>query len=171
MKIYFAGMPTSAEVGELEKAFSVLEPGQDILYEEIESVIHHKANTNRFRTVTSRWRKLVRSQRFLVIEAIAGVGFHVQTPTEQLAAGVKDYGRSARGLGRAFRKVSEVSPEALSPVKRAEQEHIRRVMSYGIDGVQKSRREMIKPPSAIAGLPHAAPPDDRHHRDRQPLKP
>lgn len=157
-KVYFSGMPTSVEIAEIEKAFPLLEAGQDILYDEIESVIGHKHGTNRFRTITAAWRRKVRRERFLVIEAVAGIGFHIQTPTEQLSSGVKDFGKSARSMGRAFHKVSEVAPEALSGPKRAEQEHYRRVMSYALDSVAKSRRELIKPPTATQPLPFAAPP-------------
>lgn len=159
--VYFHGMPTRVEVAELEAAFPSLEAGQDILYDEVEKVIRITRDKSRFRVVTEAWRRKVRREKMLVIECVAGLGYHVQTPTEQINSGAKDYRNSARAMGRAHRKVAEVDPNQLSPVKRVEQEHYLGVMSRALDAVNKSRRALIQPPGPQQSIHHAMPPEDK----------
>jgi hypothetical protein len=143
------GMPTRVEVAEIERAYPTLERGQDILYDEIAEIIGKPHGHPRFHSVTDAWRKKVRREKNLIIECIPKLGFHVMTAAEQVDSGVSDFGKGVRVIRRGFGKVADTPPEQLSGPSRAKQEHSQRIMSHMLDGLQRSRRELTKPPLAI----------------------
>jgi len=58
MTIFNGGVPTDVDVSEIRKTWPDIKPGDEISYDEIAAVIHVPIGAHRFRTVTSRWRRM-----------------------------------------------------------------------------------------------------------------
>ena len=68
--LFFGGVTTKPEVRRLMEAFPLesLEPGFQIPYGEITKIIGAEPRSNRFRTVTNSWRKLLRSEHSIIVD-------------------------------------------------------------------------------------------------------
>ena len=70
-KVFFGGIPTDVDVNKLKSAYPTrkLLIGDIFLYSEIEKLLGLNRRDYRFRTVTSRWRKLVELESNKIIGA------------------------------------------------------------------------------------------------------
>jgi len=58
MTLFQGGVPTDVDVTEIRKAWPNIKPGDEIGYDDVSAVIKVPVGAHRFRTVTSRWRRM-----------------------------------------------------------------------------------------------------------------
>ncbi len=83
-KLVFGGVPTNAEVNILLNRYDDAKPGTVIPYGEVEELIHTERDDSRFRTITSRWRRMSFRKHNSVIICIPNVGFKIAAPDERI---------------------------------------------------------------------------------------
>lgn len=116
-KLFAGGVPTEPEVRALREAFpeGEMKPGQVIPYEEVERVINTRRDDNRFRSVTTRWRKVVeRETGDVVLGSEPNVGFKVLDNTAKISLGHSKLTTAVRSSRRAYVLTARVSPKELS---------------------------------------------------------
>lgn len=103
-RAYFGGMPTSIDIKKLLDHWPISEMKvHDIfLHSEIEEIIQTPKKSNRYQTVTTRWRKRVRSdtQKIVIGPMPDGTGFWVLSESEK-------HELSRCRLRESFRKARE----------------------------------------------------------------
>lgn len=102
MKTFFAGIPTEIDVRSIREAFpdEKLTSGMKISHGEIEPLINCDRKSYRYKTVTSRWRKLVENATNKVVAADPGVGFVVLSEIGKVGLS----GTKLRSAGRIARR-------------------------------------------------------------------
>lgn len=58
MTLFQGGVPTDVDVAEIRKAWPSIKPGDEIGYDDVSAVIKVPVEAHRFRTVTTRWRRM-----------------------------------------------------------------------------------------------------------------
>lgn len=156
-KPFFGGVPTAGDVKKLLEAFPDPEVGEVIPYARVAEIIKVDSASNRFRTVTTAWRRAVlRTQNFRM-EAVSGRGFR-RLPEIERSRGNRIGWR--RDQGRAAQKTRDL---ALTDTKEFDSrelqshDHARRVMQAHVEYTATAVRE-IAPPKPIPQLPRRSPP-------------
>lgn len=100
-KVFFGGVPTSIDIRKLQEQWpeTEMKAGDTFPYEEIEIVISEGRSTNRFKTITNRWRNIVERNTGKRINPDGLNGFKVLTESEKLAA-IEGKRRSIEKQGR-----------------------------------------------------------------------
>lgn len=121
--LYFKGLPTDMDIRKLREKYPITEltRGKVITYAEIEKLLELEWNSNRFKTVTNRWRRLIEKESGLYLDPnIPGVSFKVLTHQEQV---VKMRKKQKTG-NRCYRNVVKIgkntSPDELSEEDKKE---------------------------------------------------
>jgi hypothetical protein len=102
--LFFGGVPTEPDVRALRDAFpeAEMEPGTIIPYERVEALIGAGRKSNRWKTVTEKWRKIVENQTGrVIIGTVAGVGFKVLDNTQKVDLGYSKFSSAVRIARRA----------------------------------------------------------------------
>lgn len=86
--VYRAGVPTDIDINKIREAYpdSTLKAGDVIGYDEIEDLLDIGRNSNRFKTVTLRWRTMVEKESAIIIGTKRSVGFKVLNNVETFNA-------------------------------------------------------------------------------------
>jgi hypothetical protein len=149
---------TGPEVRKLIEAFPNIQRGQLITHDEIEKVIRHKRDSNRYKTVTSRWRKEVENERGIVIDGrgeAQGVGFRALLDGEQVKFGVNQRKASQRRIRRWHGAVSRVDEAKLSDselrVRQHEMMNAAALHALMIEGEAQVRLDAFKQAHALPG--------------------
>lgn len=149
------GLPTRPDVDLLLKTWPTPQIGDRFPYEAIERLLNISRTENRFRTVTTNWRKRLHEQFNIVVEAEAGEYFYVASADEISARtyGVlKFVGRKAN----KHRKKLAVA-KAENDQQRQTIEHQARLM-LAVEKDAKKHRMNILPQAATPVQPQIAPP-------------
>lgn len=117
-KLFFGGTPTDLEVKRIRDQWpdSQLKEGQVITYDEMAAVIGSPKNSNRFRTVTARWKKMVEhdSQMEILIGVQYGVGFTVLNDSQKLGVSVAKIKTAVKAVRRSFLVAGHVDAKKLT---------------------------------------------------------
>lgn len=119
--VFFGGVPTDPEVRQLREAYpeSEMEPGHVIPYDDVAKVINTGKATNRFRSVTTRWRNIVeRETGRIVIGTEAGVGFKVLDNSQKIDLGHSKLASAVKSSRRAYLLTARVETRGLSQEER-----------------------------------------------------
>jgi len=83
--MHFGGVPQDPDIRKLREAYpeQKLEDGQVISYAEIERLLLEHRGSNRWKGVTSKWRKQVKEETGIVIGVERGKGFKVLQDSEK----------------------------------------------------------------------------------------
>lgn len=150
------GLPTRPDVDLLLRTWPAPKVGDVFPYDAIEKLLGLTHGDNRFRTVTTNWRKRMHEQMGVVVEARTGEAFYVASADDVSArtySVIKFVGRKAH---KHRRKLATVKIE--SDEQRATIEHQARVM-LAIEKDAKRHRMNILPPSPTTqAQPQLAPP-------------
>lgn len=83
--VFRGGVPTEPDIYRLNERFGKPKEGDEIPWEAIEAVIDEPRDTSRFRTVVSRWRKIMLRDHNIVLKAIGqGRGLVVADPSQRI---------------------------------------------------------------------------------------
>lgn len=123
------GSPTLPDIQAIRAKYPdhKLEEGQIIDYEMIAKIIGQSKDSNRFRSVTTRWRKLVEEETGrLMIGTELGVGFKVLSNKSKLELGVGKQRAGVRCIQRANVIGHLVEPKKLSEEDRERHAQLQR---------------------------------------------
>lgn len=121
--LHIGGLTTDPQIRRLSERYADIASrrGTVIPHEEIEALIEAERGSNRYKTITNRWRRRVERETGIVIagtgEAV-GVGFRVLTDDEQVGFGVSQRVSAGRRIRRWHSVVSNVNTDRLSPAMR-----------------------------------------------------
>lgn len=119
--MYFGGLPTEPDIKKLRDAFpdDALEPGRIIEYSDVAKVIGESVGSNRFKTITSRWRRLVENETgSIVIGTEPGQGFKILEEHEKLNLSGNKLMTAARCARRSYQVTGRVTVKNLSEEDR-----------------------------------------------------
>jgi hypothetical protein len=119
-KLFFGGIPTDVDIRALRDAFpdSGLAVGKLIGYEEVERVVRCKRASARFKTVTSRWRRLVEKDTGMIIGVEPTRGFVVLDDHEKLELSCQKVRSGVKFTRRGIRVAGHVERKGLSDEER-----------------------------------------------------
>ena len=123
-KLYFGGVPTDPEVKRLAEAFGTPDPGL-IPYEQLEAVVDVTRETNRFRTILTRWRRRLLQEQNIYTAAIQGAGIKVLNEPERTEAVERLQGRASSTQRRVLFHAVRIRVELLDSIYRARVDHLR----------------------------------------------
>jgi len=118
--LYFGGVPTDPDIKRIRDKWpdAELQPGQEIPCDEVAAAIGEPINSNRFRTVTARWRRLVeKGPTGLVVKQRRGA-FAVLAPGEVVNSNESDLRGAIKKTRRAAIRGSRVEVAELSEDER-----------------------------------------------------
>ena len=127
-RMFFRGVPTEPDVIRLVNAFGVPSETDPIRYEEAARVIGSPVRSNRFRTVTTAWRKQVKAAHGVLVMARDGA-FRARKPGERISFGKSKTRSSVRAAGVALDAVMGADRSRLTDVERADADKVQRVAS------------------------------------------
>jgi len=112
---YFGGVPTDIDIRRLRDAFpdSDLTVGRLIPYERVAEIIGHAVASNRFKTVTARWRRLIEKDAAVIIGTEAGKGFKVLDNREMLDVACGKQRSAVKSVKRSFHVAGYVERKSL----------------------------------------------------------
>lgn len=153
-KLFLGGIPTAPDVKKLRDAFPKLSDGMDISHEQIQAVIGLAPKSNRYRCVTTAWRKELLNEENVEVGSIAGVGFRVLTGPERLSSNIKGFRSGTRKQGKSVRRITMVRAETLSEPEQAKQLHMMRLGTQLISQASSMLKQLEppKPAEQVAGL-------------------
>jgi len=123
--MYFGGIPAEPDVRKIREIYpeTGLKIGQIIPYEDVGGIIKQGLDSSRFRSVTTKWRKIVEEETNIIIGVERGIGFRVLAEGEKVDLA----GNKLRSAGRAARRswmiASRVEASMLSDEEKARLEH------------------------------------------------
>lgn len=155
MKLMMFGIPTGPDVRKLEDAFGKPLAGAEVSHEQIEEVLGVKRTTSRYKTVTLAWRKQLRTQHNIDLEAVPGTGFRSLTDAERVGAGVKGARAGVKKVVRSVKRSDAVVTEDAG--LQTKQAVLRRLSLAMTDEFNRSMKS-IEPPRPAASNPMPLPP-------------
>lgn len=154
-ELYFGGLPTDPEVRRLREAFpDVLAlRGTTIEHSQIEAIIGEKRTTNRYRSITTAWRRRVRKETGVEIRGdmpeIVGVGFRILSDGEQVTFSIDLRQRGARKIRHSHVALANVDSAKLTEEERRVRDHGLHAAKMIHTAIVESRKylpEAPKPP-------------------------
>lgn len=114
--LFFGGVPTGPDIKALREAFPEEEmtPGDVIQYSIVEELLGVTVQTSRFRTVTTRWRKIVEKESKIILGVKPGVGFVVLSDSDKVDLSGAKIRSSFRSARRSFVVTGYVDTKNLS---------------------------------------------------------
>lgn len=127
--MYFGGVPTDPDIRRIREEYpdEQLAEGDFIPYSAIEQVIRCEKGSNRYKTVTNRWRGLVEKENQIVIGTRPGEGFVVLTDAEKVDMSGGKLRTAVRQTRRSIVVGSMVDRRKLDPAQKARLAHIEAV--------------------------------------------
>lgn len=130
MSVFFGGIPTDPDIRLLREMYQDSElNGTVIPYQKVAEIIRCDRNSNRFKTITDRWRKIVEAESGKILGVKKGEGFVVLNDREKLDLSGQKLRSAARCANRSRVVASRVSINNLSSEDRARLEHNNKVSS------------------------------------------
>lgn len=139
-RLFLGGLPTEPDVRKLIDAFPRLEPGAEISHAEIAKVIGVDRDSDRYRTVTNAWRRLLKKDHNVRLKALPGVGFKSIDGMERVIDNMHGFTQGARKIRKAADDVRRVEIGKLSQEQQRVAEHTLRHMEATVDHLQKTSK-------------------------------
>lgn len=142
-RLFRGGIPTEPSVKMLMEAFKPIEPGAAFSYAKISAVIRENPRTNRFYTVVTQWRKLVRKE--LNLESVCEAGANsvrILLENERAANARHLARRSIKGLVKARVKAQVIRLEKLTDAERPPAEHTQRHLALIASAATSTHNEL-----------------------------
>lgn len=120
-KVFKGGIPQQPDIVKLLAAFEDVQVGTVIEHSRIESVLGYTRASSRYRSVVSKWIKVMRRERQVVISGRhgAGLGYAVLDHPARVDAVRRDHRHVARTAVTAREKLETVQPGGLAKGERA----------------------------------------------------
>lgn len=153
-KIWLAGIPTDAEVQLLLRKYGVPEEGKVITYGELEGLLDVSRSSNRFKSIVSRWRKILFRDHNTLLVAVNGEGYKVALPSERVLFGRRKFRSGMRMQVRALVVVAQTDKARLTAEEASQAEHIVRIIRASETAARAEARRAKGPelPAPVAEL-------------------
>ncbi len=126
---FSAGIPTEPDVNRLVEVFGTPIQGTVISYQEIEKIIQAKRGDNRFRSVTSAWRRRLFRTHNLLIGTRPNIGFVCLDNSARVVFSSTKNKSGMRFIRRAGTVAGLTEAEGLTPELLKARDHLVRVAS------------------------------------------
>lgn len=118
------GRSLDPQVRRLADAIGEMRPGMFWTHEQLAGMMGEVAGTNRYRSVIHKWKRLVKKEQRLVIEARRGDGYETLTPRENLGYAARRT-RSGMLRVRESKQVAQITADdGLSDAERHAKRHL-----------------------------------------------
>jgi len=161
--IFIRGLPTDLEVRKLTEHFTDIHKlrGMTIKHEELERVTGLKRDTNRYRTVITRWRKRVTRETGIELRgdlrADIGIGIRVLSASEQLEfSGDLDH-RAGSRIRHSHRAVANIDDSDLTEEERRTKDHRILAARHVYQAMIESRKFPVSLPAPPESQPKRGP--------------
>ena len=146
-KLFFGGIPTDIDVKRLRESWpeNDMKPGDKFSYTAIETVLNESRQSNRFRTITNRWRRVVEHATGTIIGPDNGEGLKVLSETEKLELSRSKLRTSARMGRRSLTVLARTDRRALSEADQAAYDHQQKVSANTIAAANLRQKKLEMP--------------------------
>jgi hypothetical protein len=147
MKTFFGGIPTAVDVKKLQEKWPVQEmnPGDIFLYSDVSALIKADIRSNRFKTVTNKWRRDLEHSDGVLIGTADSDKFVVLSDSQKLNLS----GSKLRTAGRAVRRSIVVhaftNRKKLTEAEQATYDHQQQVQAKIAAAAQLKRHQVGLP--------------------------
>jgi len=119
-------MPTDMDIKRIRESFPdvSLKIGQVITYEELAKVIDQTPGSNRFRSVVTRWRKMLLRDSAVVLKNVATVGYRVADSADTLSMAYGKYQGGLRSVRRGLVLNAYVDRKKLTMEQQKSHDHL-----------------------------------------------
>ena len=124
MKAFFGGVPTEADVRALNERWPALKDGDELSHEEVEAVVKQERGSNRYRSITTAWRRDLLRANNIDLAPIPGVGFRCLLPEERISVSIKGFQSGVRKTMRSVKRSAYVRTS--DAILRGKQDLMRR---------------------------------------------
>ncbi len=139
-KAFFGGMPTKPDVDKLMHLD--LSEGDTVTHEQIEDIIGHPHDSNRYRAIVGRWRRVILAQQNLLLLSLPNVGYKVLTPSERVASGVDGFVKAGKRIRKNTILLGMIPDQNLSTVERTKRDHVTRVSLAVLETMQEGAKQV-----------------------------
>lgn len=164
-KMFLGGVPTGPEVDRLIKEIEA-RPGVEVTYQEVERITGIRQRDNRFRSVTSAWRKRVFRERAIQVKAEGG-RFVMLTPDEALTNGIVSFHKIGRALGRTSVRISVINEAELTPARADTKRLMQREIEVVTDAARRAAK-VIAGPAPVSPARRIVPPAQHGDTENRP---
>jgi hypothetical protein len=125
MKNFFGGIPTEIEVRRIMERWPMtdMKEGDEIAYADMAAVINSEYGSFRFRTVTSRWRKMIENEAGIIIGTKEARCFVVLNNGQKLSLSRAKMRMSGRAALRAYKTAAVIDAKKLTDAEKKEYDH------------------------------------------------
>lgn len=124
-RMFFGGVPTELDIKTLRNRYpdNGMNAGDFIGYEELEGLLGLTRDTYRFKTVVSRWRKIVEAASGRILGAVPGEGLKVLKEGEKVDLSRAKLRSSSRLARRSLVVLARTDRKALTAQELAFYDH------------------------------------------------
>lgn len=140
-KLFFGGIPTDIEVNKLVEHFGKPEPAT-IAYADIEPIIGLAGREPRFKSVLTKWRRILFRELNIDTEMEAGIGMRVFAPGERIDASHRDMRSAIRKTRKWFLGITSVPTDKLNDIERKKYDHALRSASMGYTALTVGEKQL-----------------------------
>jgi len=140
--LFFGGVPTDIEVKKLRDTYNEIEmqPGDTFPYDDVSEIIGEPYGSNRFQSITTRWRKIVEANTGKIIGCDEGKSFKVLTEAEKLDLSRLKLKTSGKLGRRSIVVLSRIDKKQLSDAERTVYDHQAKTSANIIAAAQLRRK-------------------------------
>ena len=142
---FFSGIPIEPDMVKLRNAFpeSKMKTGDMIAYSQIGEVINAEYGTNRFRSVTNRWRREVTRETNIILGPEPKKGFVVLSESKKVDLSGSKLRSAARAATQSYMVAARVNIHELSEKEKVRYDHLVNTSSKILAAAQIKRRTAL----------------------------
>ena len=144
-EFYFRGIPTEPDVRALKKKYpnEVMEVGFTIPYADVAKIIDVSPDSNRFKTVTSRWRKEFEDESGKVLEPSGNKTFRVNNASENLHLTKRKTRTAIRATHRSTCVCKLTDRRRLSSDEKKQFDHVKNINAKIVASAQTRGKDNL----------------------------
>ncbi len=143
--LYRGNLPTDIDIKKIRDAHpdSSLSEGDIVEYAELERLINVSKNTNRFKTVVSRWKKSLESSVGIVMSCVRNVGYQVQNDSGKLEMASDKQDSANRAIKRSVSLLSLIDTTRLEERNKKQYDALRNANAKILLNLAWKRQEAL----------------------------
>lgn len=146
--VFLGGLPTRLEVDELMHRVPI-EVGTRVSHADVAEIIGVPPKTNRFRTVTGKWRERIEKDHRIRISSEGGV-FTMLTADESCDAAQNDFKKVGRATRRLVIRTDAIDTTQLTGERVQRHNLLKREGHAILEAVRKSAKEISAPKPVVS---------------------
>lgn len=126
-RLFKGSIPTDVDVELLRQKFGVPDPGQTILYTEIEKAINQPHQSNRWRSIVTAWRKKLDRESNILLRAEPRKGFVAMDGHSRVDYSTSTFRGGLRRVAKAALVAVRTDRDSLDPEETRALDHVQKV--------------------------------------------